>query len=75
MSWLFTRPEGMDEFVNLRASTIDDVQFSSPFLETCTDEKILWATTPAVYSFNRFPSPKDFSRSLAEFSKQRNSGN
>jgi hypothetical protein len=26
MSWLFTRPEGMDEFVNVRATMMEDVQ-------------------------------------------------
>ena len=74
MSWLFTRPEGMDEFVNLRASMMDDIQSYRPFIETCTDEKIPWASTPAVHSFNGFPSPRDFPTLLAEYSKQRNSG-
>jgi hypothetical protein len=74
MSWLFTRPEGMDEFVNLRASMMDDVQSYIPFIETCTDEKIPWAMTPAVHSFNKFPLPKDFPALLAEFAKQRDSG-
>jgi hypothetical protein len=74
MSWLFTRPEGMDEFVNLRASMMDDIQSYRPFIETCTDEKIPWASTPAVHSFNGFPSPRDFPALLAEYSKQRKSG-
>jgi hypothetical protein len=74
MSWLFTRPEGMHEFVNVRASMMDDDETYSPFIETCTDEKMRWATTPAVHSFGRFPSQNDFPHLLAEFAKQRNSG-
>ncbi|WOD38653.1 GFA family protein [Nodosilinea sp. E11] len=70
MSWLFTRPEGMDDFVNVRSTIMDDVQSFSPFIETYTDEKLPWATTPAVYSFNKFPQPEDFPALLAEFAKQ-----
>ncbi len=64
----------MDEFVNLRASMMDDVQPYRPFIETCTDEKIPWAMTPAVHSFNKFPVLEDFPALLAEFAKQRDSG-
>jgi hypothetical protein len=71
MSWLFTRPDGMQEFVNVRASMMDDIKSYSPFIETCTDEKMLWATTSAIHSFSRFPSQKDFPYLLAEFAKQR----
>jgi hypothetical protein len=70
----FTQPEGMHEFVNVRASMIDDVRSHSPFIETYTDEKLPWATTPAVHSFSRFPSQKDFPHLLAEFAKHRATG-
>jgi hypothetical protein len=70
MSWLFTRPEGMDEFVNVRATMMDDAQSFSPFIETYTDEKLPWATTPAVHSFKRFPSPEKFPALLSEFAKR-----
>lgn len=70
MSWLFTRPEGMDDFVNVRATMMDDAQSFSPFIETYTDEKLPWATTPAVHRFNKFPSPEDFPALLSEFAKR-----
>jgi hypothetical protein len=69
-SWLFTRPEGMDEFVNLRSTMMDDARSFSPFIETYTDEKLPWATTPAVHSFKRFPSPDNFPALLSEFAKR-----
>lgn len=69
MSWLFTRPEGMDGFINVRVTMMDDVQSFSPFIETYTDEKLSWATTPAVHSFRKFPSPEDFPALLSEFSE------
>jgi hypothetical protein len=55
MSWMFTRPEGMDGFVNLRPTMLDDTRWFTPFIETYTCEKLPWATTPAVHSFDRFP--------------------
>jgi hypothetical protein len=69
-SWLFTRPEGMDDFVNVRATMMDDAQSFSPFIETYTDEKLPWATTPAVHSFKKFPAPEDFPALLAEFAER-----
>lgn len=67
MSWLFTRPEGLDGFVNIRATMIDDGQSHEPFIETCTNEKLQWARTPAVHSFPQFPSPDEFPGLLAEY--------
>ena len=56
MSWMFTRPEGLDAFVNIRATMLDDVGWFSPFIETMTSEKLPWATTPAVHSFEKWPA-------------------
>jgi hypothetical protein len=55
MSWLFTRPEGIDWFVNIRPTMLDDSTSFPPFIETFTSEKLPWATTPAVHSFETFP--------------------
>ncbi|MGY2685917.1 GFA family protein [Pseudomonas tolaasii] len=71
MSWLFTRPHGIDEFVNVRAALLDNAQSYTPFMETWTREKLPWATTPAVKSFEQLPQPQDFPRLMqayAEFS-------
>nr|MDF0368476.1 GFA family protein [Nodosilinea sp. TSF1-S3] len=72
MSWLFTRPEGMDDFVNVRSTMLENAQSYRPFIETYTDEKLPWATTPAVHSFAKFPQPEDFPALLAEFAKRPN---
>ena len=70
MSWLFTRPDGMDQFVNVRATMMADAHFFRPFLETYTEEMLPWVTTPAVHSFRRFPPRERFPELLAEFAKQ-----
>ena len=68
MSWLFTRPEGMDDFVNVRATMMEGADSYSPFIETYTSEKLSRAVTPAVHSYNKVPSPDDFAALFAEFS-------
>lgn len=56
---MFTRPEGFD-FVNIRATMLDDPSGFVPFIETYTSEKLPWATTPARHSFEKFPAIEDY---------------
>ena len=60
MSWMFTRPEGIDAFVNLRATMLDDARWFTPFIETWTSEKLPWASTPAVHSYERLPAMNEY---------------
>ena len=69
MSWMFTRPPGRDHLVNVRATMLDDPSWFVPFIETFTSEKLPWATTPAVHSFERFPAMEDFLRRVEEYGK------
>lgn len=70
LSWVFTRPEGMDEFINVRATMLDGVATAPPFIETATAEKLPWVDLPVAHSFERFPDRADFPRLLAEFTAQ-----
>jgi hypothetical protein len=67
MSWMFTRAEGMDWFVNLRPTMLDDPRWFVPFIETFTSEKLPWATTPAVHSFAGFPAFEDYAALTQEY--------
>jgi hypothetical protein len=67
MSWLFTRPEGLDQVVNVRATMLEGAREFLPFLETCTEEMLPWAKTPAVRSFPKFPPRELFPQLIAEF--------
>lgn len=69
MSWLFTRPAGMDEFVNVRSTLLDNAASYRPFIETYTSEKLAWVSTGASHSFETFPAPDDFPALLTEFSQ------
>jgi hypothetical protein len=70
MSWLYTRPAGMDAFVNVRATLLGDAAAYRPFIETYTSEALPWAQTGAVHSYARFPEEADFPALLAAFARQ-----
>jgi hypothetical protein len=49
----------------------DDVAWFVPFIETCTSEKLPYATTPARHRFERFPAISEYAGLLAGYAKQR----
>jgi hypothetical protein len=67
MTWMFTRPEGLDFFVNLRPTMLDDASWYVPFVETYTSEKLPWASVPARHSYPRFPPVEDFEGLMQAF--------
>jgi hypothetical protein len=67
MSWMFTRPHGLDQLVNIRSTMLDDASWFVPFIETCTAERLPWATTPAVHSFETFPPLADYQGLVAQY--------
>ena len=64
MSFAFTRIEGADSRVNLRASVLDDLTWFAPFVELMTEEKLPWVSIPAVRSYSRFPGTMEEIESL-----------
>jgi hypothetical protein len=70
MSWMFTRPEGMDAFVNLRASVLDDHSWFVPYIEVWRQEGLPWAPTPAVHSFATEPADEEYLRLAAEYAER-----
>jgi hypothetical protein len=67
MSWIFTRAHGIDTFVNLRPTMLDDASWFAPFIETCTKDKVPWAVTGAVYSFETFPPAAEWAGLMTEY--------
>ena len=67
MTWMFTRPEGIDFFVNLRPTMLDQPKWFTPFIETMTREKLSWVTTPAVHSYEGFPPYDAYEGLVREF--------
>ncbi len=60
MSWLYTRAEGLDWFVNLRVTMLDDPGAFVPFVETYARGRLPWATTPAVHSYPDLPDMQTY---------------
>lgn len=66
-SWMFTRPEGMDEMINVRATMLDDHTWVSPFVETWVSEGFAWARTGASHRFAKLPDERAWGPLIAEF--------
>lgn len=60
MTWMFTRPQDMDWFVNIRPSMLDDHRWFVPYVETFASERLPWAVTPARHSFDGIPGMAEF---------------
>ncbi|MFZ3033836.1 MAG: aldehyde-activating protein, partial [Parvibaculum sp.] len=60
MSWVFTRPNVELPFVNLRSTMLDDASWVVPYIESYVSEKLSWAMTPAVHSYDKFPEMNDY---------------
>jgi hypothetical protein len=69
MSWLFTRPEGIDWFVNVRQTMLNEAADLAPFVETWTSEKLSWVVTPAAHSYAALPPLEDYEGLLSGFAQ------
>jgi hypothetical protein len=67
MTWMFTRPEGVDFFVNLRPTMLDDTSWFEPFIETYTSEKLPFAATSARHSYPKFPDMQDYEGLIRDY--------
>lgn len=68
-NWMFTRPEGMDFLVNVRATMLDEHRWYLPFVEVFTSEKLPWAVTGATHSFATQPGAERYQPLMDEFAR------
>jgi hypothetical protein len=61
LNWLYTTPAGYP-FINIRPTMFDVPLWSTPFIESFVSEKLPWASTPALYSFEKFPAPHEYGK-------------
>ncbi len=69
-NWMFTHPQGMDFFVNVRATMLDDHSWYAPFIEVYTSEKLPWANTSAQHSFATQPDLPGYAPLLDAFARE-----
>ena len=67
-SWVFTRMDGWP-FVNVRTSMLDDPTDLAPFVETQVADRLPFATTGALRSFERFPAYEEWPGLMEAYSK------
>jgi hypothetical protein len=67
LNWLFTRPAGFDFAVNVRPTMFGVPEWSTPFVETFTSEKLYWAETGATHSFPAYPPPERYGALMGEY--------
>jgi hypothetical protein len=70
MTWMFTRPVGMDWFINVRATMLDKHDWFEPFVETFTREKLPWAATPAKYSYEAIRDLAEYERLTCAYAEE-----
>lgn len=69
MSWMFTVPEGLEEFVNVRSTMFDDAMKHRPYLEMCRSEALPGAASGAVRSYEGFPQESEFPELIAGYAE------
>jgi hypothetical protein len=65
--WVFTKVDGLDFFVNLRATMLDDARWFAPFVEVHVAEKLPWAATGAAHSYETEPAMEDYQALVADY--------
>ena len=70
MSWMFTRPEGIDWFVNVRPTMLDDTTWFEPFIETWTSEKLAWVQPVAPRGYAELPAFDAYEGLIEEYARR-----
>ncbi len=69
-TWMFTRPEGFDAFVNLRATMLDEHAWFRPFLEVWSDNKLPGIETGALVSYAQEPAFNEYEALMADYQQR-----
>ena len=69
LSWLFTRPPGMDDYVNVRSTMFEDAASHRPYMETHWREALPGIETGAVERFETVPDEDRFGPLIAAYAQ------
>ena len=67
LSWLYTVPEGLEDYVNVRSSLFDDAAAHRPFIECWTNEGLGWANGGAERTYESVPADEEFGELMAAY--------
>ncbi len=68
-SWLYTEPEGVTDFVNVRSTMFDKVRTEPPFIETYVGEALPWAHARGRYRYETLPAMDEWPQLISEFAE------
>jgi hypothetical protein len=66
-SWLFTVPEGMDAYVVVRSTLLDDCERHRPFVDMWRGEGLDWVGSGAERRFDTVPGQDEFPLLVADY--------
>ncbi len=69
-SWLYTEPEGVEDFVNVRSTMFDTPRRERPFVETYTNEALPWVRTGATHSYEKLPAMEEWPTLIGAFAER-----
>lgn len=69
-SWIYTEPEGVADFVNVRSTMFDKVRTEPPFVETYVGEALPWASARGRHRFETFPAMDEWPQLISEFGER-----
>ena len=67
MTWLYTVPEGLEGYVNVRSSLFGDAATHRPFIECWTSEALGWAKSGAERTYQTVPGDEEFGELMAAY--------
>ena len=70
-SWLYTEPEGVENFVNVRSTMFDQPRAEKPFVEVYVGEALPWAMIGAGRSYDALPVMGEWPELIQEFAAPR----
>ncbi|MEM9738729.1 MAG: GFA family protein [Pseudomonadota bacterium] len=66
-SWIFTRPNGLESFVNVRVTMLEDPSWVRPIVDIATASQLPGVVSGATHSFEGFPAAEDFTPIMQDF--------
>jgi len=69
-SWLYTEPEGVEDFVNVRSTMFDKVRSEPPFVETHVGEALPWAGAHGQHRYETLPEMDEWPRLIRQFAER-----
>ena len=69
-SWLFTEPEGVADFVNVRSTMFDKPRTEPPFVEIYAGEALPWAGARSRHRYEALPRMDEWLALIREFAER-----